>query len=338
MALVVPACTGREGARKICDAVEFEGAVDLLVTGGEVEELVVVVESHNLLLAPRYELSFHPLGASPYAPEFYASVLRMWLQPMSETATAALTRVRALYTAYMPLRQSCSQLGAFLSRPFAVARCHAALASLQPLTAALPLADELIARLCGVVADGHLALIALIVLNVAAFFPASASWGGEWALSRDNASLLRLTSYQFAHAGWLHLAGNMLSLLAVGGELSTALDCDPLLFVLLYLACGYAGGLACVTLQGALTRTVGASGAVSGVIIALTVLRPHSAVSLFGVTASSPLAFLAGSLGADFVRDLQSRAAGRGGISYVCHLGGGLCGYALASAFKGVHR
>ena len=69
-------------------------------------------------------------------------------------------------------------------------------------------------------------------------------------------------------------------------------------------------------------RTVGASGSVSGVIVALSVLRPTSAVHILGdVNASNPLLLLLGTLGADL---------SRGGVSWQAHLGGGAAGCVLA--------
>jgi membrane associated rhomboid family serine protease len=114
----------------------------------------------------------------------------------------------------------------------------------------------------------------------------------------------------------------MLTLLAVGAEVSAALGCNQLLLLALYLACGWAGGVAAALLSPAHTRTVGASGAVSGVILALSVLRPNAAVDILGdVKAAHPLMLLFGTLMADLTR---------GGISWQGHFGGGAAGCLLA--------
>ena len=113
----------------------------------------------------------------------------------------------------------------------------------------------------------------------------------------------------------------VLTLLAVGSEVSDSLACDQLMLLALYLASGWAGGYCAATLSDA--ATVGASGAVSGVIVALSVLRPRSAVHILGdVDASHPLLLLLGTLGADLTRG--------SGISWQAHFGGGAVGGMLA--------
>ena len=176
--------------------------------------------------------------------------------------------------------------------------------------------------LCDELAFGHVALFALVLLNLMAYVPAIAAlpW---WGVRRGDASNRRLLTYQFCHANAAHLSGNMLTLLAVGSEVSDALDCDPLQFAALYLACGWVGGIAASELTSANAVTVGASGSISGVIVALSVLRPHDAVTILGdLTAANPLMLLLGTLAADL---------SRGGVSWQAHLGGGAAGFVLAS-------
>ena len=57
--------------------------------------------------------------------------------------------------------------------------------------------------------------------------------------------------------------GHLLTLLAVGAELTNALECNQLALVALYLACGWSGGVAAASLSSARTDTVGASGSIT---------------------------------------------------------------------------
>lgn len=149
----------------------------------------------------------------------------------------------------------------------------------------------------------------------------------EWYVARENMSHKTLLSYQFAHASIGHITANMLTLIMVGSEVSQALGCNQLLFLALYLASGWVGGLFAALLSDAHTCTVGASGSVAGVIVALSVLRPNSAVYLLGDdTASNPLMLLMGTLVADLCRG--------GNISWEGHLGGGIAGGTLALLFQ----
>ena len=178
----------------------------------------------------------------------------------------------------------------------------------------------LVNQVCGTLAGGHWALTSIVAANALCYLPALANYS-QWCVSRHELSHERLLRYQLAHANLPHIMGNMLTLLAVGSEVSEALGCNQLLLLALYLACGWAGGL-CAALLSPNSSTVGASGSVSGVIIALSVLRPTSAVAILGdATASHPLMLLGGTLLADLSRP---------GVSWQGHLGGGAAGCLIA--------
>jgi membrane associated rhomboid family serine protease len=81
----------------------------------------------------------------------------------------------------------------------------------------------------------------------------------------------------FLHAGWMHFLGNMLYLWIFGDNVEDRLGHAR--FLLFYLLCGAAAALAHVWInpQSAIP-TVGASGAIAGVMGAYFVLYPHSRV------------------------------------------------------------
>ncbi|MFO1151558.1 MAG: rhomboid family intramembrane serine protease [Alsobacter sp.] len=81
----------------------------------------------------------------------------------------------------------------------------------------------------------------------------------------------------FVHGGWLHLAGNMLFLQVFGDNVEDALG--HWRFLLFYLLCGMAGGLAhAYAFPLSEQPLVGASGAVAGVIGAYLLLHPRALV------------------------------------------------------------
>src|SRR5207247_9995091 len=86
---------------------------------------------------------------------------------------------------------------------------------------------------------------------------------------------------------WMHLGGNMLYLWIFGDNLEDALGHAR--FLLFYLACGVAAGLAHIFFSGASNvPTVGASGAISGVLGGYIVLFPKNRVRILtraGITA-----------------------------------------------------
>jgi membrane associated rhomboid family serine protease len=85
-----------------------------------------------------------------------------------------------------------------------------------------------------------------------------------------------LTS-MFLHGGWLHLIGNMLSLWIFGDNVEDRLGHGR--FVVFYLLCGTLAALAHVWADpSSPVPTIGASGAIAGVMGGYFVLYPHSRI------------------------------------------------------------
>jgi membrane associated rhomboid family serine protease len=86
-----------------------------------------------------------------------------------------------------------------------------------------------------------------------------------------------LLTSMFLHAGTLHIAGNMLYLWIFGNNIEDAMGHAK--FTLFYLVCGVAAMLAMLLVDPAShTPTVGASGAISGVLAAYMLLYPRARV------------------------------------------------------------
>lgn len=84
----------------------------------------------------------------------------------------------------------------------------------------------------------------------------------------------------FLHGGWIHLAGNMLFLWVFGDNIEDAMG--PGRYIVFYLVCGLAAGLAHIFANPASPiPTVGASGAISGIMGAYLVLYPTARVRIF---------------------------------------------------------
>ncbi|PZO44696.1 MAG: rhomboid family intramembrane serine protease, partial [Phormidesmis priestleyi] len=146
---------------------------------------------------------------------------------------------------------------------------------------------------------------------------------GEW---------LTLVSSQFLHGGLLHLGGNMLYLWIFGNNIEDRLG--PLKFLIFYVTCGALAGLSqWFFAPGSLVPTVGASGAIAGVMGAYIIRFPHAKIMTFIVLFVIPVpAYLF--LGWWFVQQsLYSYASldatantGSGGVAYWAHAGGFIFG------------
>lgn len=152
-----------------------------------------------------------------------------------------------------------------------------------------------------------------------------------------------LTS-MFLHGGFLHLAGNLLYLWIFGNNVEDAMGHAR--FLVFYLVCGVLAVFAQVLPNpGSVVPMIGASGAISGVLGAYTLLFPRARV-LLGL----PLGFLIVQLGrfpavwvlaAWFAMQLAmsglnaTRAAGdEGGVAFAAHIGGFVAGILLVTIFK----
>ena len=126
--------------------------------------------------------------------------------------------------------------------------------------------------------------IAFIVLNTAAFiFQVSlpdrtlVSFMYTYGVVPAHLSWISVFTSMFLHGGWLHFLGNMLYLWIFGDNVEDRLG--HLRYALFYVGCGVAAALAHVYMNpGSTIPTIGASGAIAGVMGAYFVLYPHSRV------------------------------------------------------------
>jgi len=146
-------------------------------------------------------------------------------------------------------------------------------------------------------------------------------------------------SSMFLHGGWLHLLGNMLYLWLFGNNVEDAMGHGR--FVVFYLLCGVLGALAHgIAEPGSEIPTIGASGAISGVLGAYLVLHPRSRVlvliflGFFIQTVRLPAVIV---LGFWIVLQLFSavtESAEASGVAVFAHIGGFVAGMALIGLFK----
>jgi membrane associated rhomboid family serine protease len=134
----------------------------------------------------------------------------------------------------------------------------------------------------------------------------------------------QLFTYMFLHGGITHLLFNMLTLWFFGSQLER--DWGTRRFLKYYFYCGIAAGV-CVLVANWLTRdfpTIGASGAIFGVLVAFGVLYPNQTVLmnfLFPIKAKYMVMIYAA------IELLMTMAPGQSGISTIAHLGGMAFGY-----------
>ena len=157
---------------------------------------------------------------------------------------------------------------------------------------------------------------------------------------------LTLITSMFMHGGWAHLFGNMLFLLVFGDNIEDAMGHRRYFFF--YLLCGILASLCHVfvsayTSQSVYIPSLGASGAVSGVMGGYILLFPRKSVHMwiFFFITSVP-AFLA--VGIWFVFQLINGMGmlggeeSAGGVAYAAHIGGFIAGFLLVRTFARQRR
>jgi membrane associated rhomboid family serine protease len=150
---------------------------------------------------------------------------------------------------------------------------------------------------------------------------------------------LTLLTSMFLHGGLLHLLGNMLYLWIFGDNIEDAMG--PLRFLLFYLLCGVIASLSQIAIDpGSSIPSIGASGAIAGVLAAYFMLFPHSRVLtlipifFFLRLISIPAVVL---LGFWFVLQVISGAGSlgsEGGVAWFAHIGGFVAGAILVFPFR----
>jgi membrane associated rhomboid family serine protease len=159
---------------------------------------------------------------------------------------------------------------------------------------------------------------------------------GTFGVVPANFSAPTLVTSMFLHGSWWHVIGNMWYLWIFGDNVEDRLGHRR--FVFFYLLCGIAAALGQVAVDPASTLpTIGASGAIAGVMGAYFVLYPHSRVLtlipliVFWEIIEVPTIVL---LGVWFLMQLVSAGAiavtsathGSGGVAFAAHVAGFLVG------------
>jgi membrane associated rhomboid family serine protease len=152
---------------------------------------------------------------------------------------------------------------------------------------------------------------------------------------------LALFSFMFLHGSFWHLLGNMWSLYIFGDNVEDRLG--PIRYLLFYLCCGWVSGLAhLVTNWYSQVPTIGASGAIAGIMGAYLVLYPRAKIltliPIFFIPyfIDIPASFFLGIWFLfQFVSAVGSSGA-TGGIAWWAHIGGFLFGIILLKLFARV--
>ncbi|HMZ08050.1 MAG TPA: rhomboid family intramembrane serine protease [Anaerolineales bacterium] len=162
-------------------------------------------------------------------------------------------------------------------------------------------------------------------------------------LSLDSAvTWLPLLTSMFLHGGWIHILGNMWTLLIFGNNVEGRLGHGR--YLIFYLLCGVAAASAQIYFASAsATPMIGASGAIAGVLGAYLILFPHARIAslvpiffIFTLVELPAVVFL----GLWFVMQLFSgwlalQGAVTNNVAWWAHVGGFAFGLITVHLFAG---
>jgi membrane associated rhomboid family serine protease len=185
----------------------------------------------------------------------------------------------------------------------------------------------------------------LIVANVAGYLltlavPGLVVWLGLVpALVVERGWVWQPFTYMFQHGGLFHLLFNMLALWMFGVELERLWGTR--FFLRFYVICGV--GAAATTLLVSLlpfrfaeaiygSVTVGASGAIYGLLVAYAMAYPHRPIYLYLLFPIPARVFV---IVVGAISFLSSVSDPRGGVAHATHLGGLVIGYLYLAGRRG---
>jgi membrane associated rhomboid family serine protease len=139
-------------------------------------------------------------------------------------------------------------------------------------------------------------------------------------------------TYLFLHAGILHILFNLLYLAMFGADLEHTWGSRK--FYTYFFLCGVGAGVINVVVKllldphgrgTALIPTIGASGAIYGILLANAILLPQRRVWMFPLPVTVSMRIFVIVMGA--IEFFGTIGASGDNVSHVCHLGGMLVGY-----------
>ncbi|TCD48192.1 rhomboid family intramembrane serine protease [Chlorobium sp. N1] len=179
------------------------------------------------------------------------------------------------------------------------------------------------------------AIKAIILVNVGVFLlenlPAFSgvllSEFALWPVGSGNFRIWQPLTYLFLHGGTAHIFFNMFALWIFGAEIENYWGTKQ--FNIYYFTCGIGAALInLLATAGSTYPTIGASGAVYGVLLAFGMMFPDRYIFLYFLFPIKAKFFVAGYAFIEFFSGLGSRTMGSGSnIAHFAHLGGMLIGW-----------
>lgn len=182
------------------------------------------------------------------------------------------------------------------------------------------------------------AIKSIILANVAIFLlqlgtplnPLLIGFGALWPLGSGNFELWQPFSYMFLHGGFTHILFNMFALWMFGAEIENHWGTRQ--FTIYYFTCGVGAAIInLIATFGHGAPTVGASGAVFGVLLAFGMMFPNRYIFLYFFFPIKAKYFVAGYAIIEFISTFNMNSP----VAHFAHLGGMVIGFVYIKIMSG---
>jgi membrane associated rhomboid family serine protease len=144
----------------------------------------------------------------------------------------------------------------------------------------------------------------------------------------------QLVTYAFMHGGVTHILFNMIGLYMFGGAIERSFGARN--FTIYYFVCAIAAAVAQLIVVSWFTHgfypTLGASGAIFGVLLAFGMLYPHEKILLYFVVPMPAWLFV---IGYALIELYMGVTGTQAGVAHFAHLGGMVGGIVLIQYWRG---
>jgi membrane associated rhomboid family serine protease len=182
----------------------------------------------------------------------------------------------------------------------------------------------------------NLLIANILVFGMQLLWPGLLLPGALWPLDSGLFAPWQIVTNAFMHGGFSHLLFNMFALYMFGGAIEYVLGARR--FLLYYFVCLIVASLLQLAvlkyfLHDANTPTVGASGAIFGLLLAFAMLFPHEKLMLVFLPIPLPAwLFVTGYAAVELFSGVTGWMPG---VAHFAHLGGMLGGWVLLEYWRG---
>lgn len=168
-------------------------------------------------------------------------------------------------------------------------------------------------------------LLAFVAINTPVIGQALFQYGALWPIGSGYFDLWQLVSYMFLHASLGHIFFNLFALWMFGQAIENFWGTER--FVMYYFLTGIGAALLHMLIGGGGAPTLGASGAVYGILLAFGMMFPERPIMLLIPPIPIKAKYFVAIFGVIELVSGLTRA--NSGIAHFAHLGGMLVGFIL---------